>query len=328
MGTISGTVTSSGSAVQGATVAVVDSSTWSVVGTDTSDANGAWAVSGLAGGVARYHALVQYDDGGQFYNAESLPFLTVEWTLTPARTTAQVAGPTASISTGSAIPDSALLRFPFGQRSDSTLEETIANADGTANGLTNVSGDWIDGYAESGDGTDDYGDLGDWSGVNFGQRLVSDWGLILSIKTTASSGNPLGLFTTDTWEFRFTYEAATNLALRISDKGRNGFIQDIELSTSVNDGNKYRIAVGGDGVAASDKVAFVNGTDATSVAQDEGDHDPNNDLNFSRPIYSHAINNGGSVDRNIDCVIDDIIPLGSKPTASVAQDDYDRQPWS
>jgi len=118
MGTISGTVTSSGSAVQGATVAVVDSSTWSVVGTDTSDANGAWAVSGLAGGVERYHALVQYDDGGQFFNAESLPFLTVEWTLSPAVTPAQVAAPTPGISTGSAIPDGLIDSFEDGDISE------------------------------------------------------------------------------------------------------------------------------------------------------------------------------------------------------------------
>jgi len=74
---ISGTVTSSGSAVQGATVYVVDADNNTVAGTDTSASDGSYAVSGLSTGTT-YHAMAQYKDGsGNVYTDYSKPFLVL-----------------------------------------------------------------------------------------------------------------------------------------------------------------------------------------------------------------------------------------------------------
>lgn len=83
MAELSGQVTDAGTSVSGAQVFVVDTNgstnpaDWTVAGGDTTDANGDWSVTGLvADATERYHAVVQYEDGGGFYNAESLPYLS------------------------------------------------------------------------------------------------------------------------------------------------------------------------------------------------------------------------------------------------------------
>jgi len=229
-----------------------------------------------------------------------------------------------------AIPDSALLHFPFGERTDSTLVEELEGADGTANGLTNVSGDWWSGYAEDGDGTDDYGDLSDWSEVSYPSRLTSDWGLALTFQTTDDGVIPFG-----------TQEDSNNQTFRLemgvggTPSGEIGlFVRDASSQNAqvfgtgqtVNDGNIHRLLIGGDGPAASDKVCYLDGSDVTTVYTDEGDHnsfDP-----FVYNIYSHARNLQGSADLFTNITLDNIIPLGSKPTSQVAADDYNAQPWS
>ena len=238
---------------------------------------------------------------------------------------------------GVAIPDSALLHFPFRERSDSTLVEEIGGYDGTANGLTNVSGNWWDGYAEDGDGVDAYGDLGDWTEVNFGERLVGEWGLAFTLETTDDGVEALGTDRSSeenaTWLFVMRIGSGSvpsnKIGLSLEDKENNGNRQVIASSSDVNDGGKYRIMVGGDGSSANNKVMFVNGTDETNIEQDEGDHSSNANSNFDQSIYSHALNNAnGDAINNLDGVIDNVIPLDSKPTDTVAQNDYNSQPWS
>lgn len=227
----------------------------------------------------------------------------------------------------SALPDSALLHFPFKERSNSTLVEELQGADGTANGLTNVSGTYYDNYAEDGDGTNDYGDLGDWSGVNFGQRLVSDWGILLTVETTDTEGTFLGLTDSNSWELRIELFGTDEIpGLYFRDAAGNSNVHHIKGSSVITDGNKYRLAIGGNGNSASDIVLFVNATDETTIQTNQGSHQDVG--NFGRPVYSHAQNNDGSASDYVSATIDNIIPLDSKPTAQVAQDDYDNQPWS
>jgi len=148
MTTLSGKVTLQGSSVQGVPVAVIDTnnsndpSNWSLAGTDVTDVNGDWEVTGLASGATeRYHALVQYDDGSQFYNVESLPYLS---------------------TAGIAIPDSAIARYTFddADTSGTTAIDIWNGNDATINGATTgvagVSDTYDSGEAYSLDGTDDY----------------------------------------------------------------------------------------------------------------------------------------------------------------------------
>jgi len=66
-------------------------------------------VSGLApSAVERYHAVAQYDSGAEFVNFESLPYLSTPADAFAPTTSVNVGTPTASVSVGSAIPDSGL----------------------------------------------------------------------------------------------------------------------------------------------------------------------------------------------------------------------------
>jgi len=234
----------------------------------------------------------------------------------------------------SAIPDAALLHYPFGERSDSTLTESLVGANGTAvNGLVNTSGNWFNSYAEVGDGVDDYGELTDWSEIDFGQRLTGSWGLALTISDYTGSGNAvfLGQADTSTPGFQFhigdenRQTANGNVELTMIDRTGSSNPQVIE-GAAINDGGTYRIMVGGDGPTASDKVMFVNAVDETSIARNDGSQ--TGASNFTVPVTTHARNRSSGVDLETGCVIDNIIPLDSKPTTQDAQEDYDNQPWS
>ena len=231
-----------------------------------------------------------------------------------------------------AIPDSAILHYPFIERSDSTLVEEITDSDGTANGLTNTSGEWREGYAEEGDGTDDYGELTDWSEVNFGDRLTGEWGIAITFQTTEDRCALLGLTDADSWQFAvaigdFGGIPDDTVGVRITDTDGNENDQDIIASGSQNDDEKYRLMVGGDGPEASDKILFLNGNEDTNFGDNDGAHTEAG--NFTTEVFTHARNDGsGSPDFHANAMIDNIIVLDEKPTATVAQDDFNNQPWS
>jgi len=155
MGELSGTVTLDQSAVANAQVAVVDAANstpgnWSVVGGDVTSSDGSWSVSGLEHGTERYHALVQLDDG-QFYNAESLPYLSVDAQFTPGPAALDFTGVTPEI--GFVPPDSVVHRYRF--EGDGT--DSVGDFDGTVEGGSDTftTADPIEGEQSLvGDGTD------------------------------------------------------------------------------------------------------------------------------------------------------------------------------
>ena len=233
-----------------------------------------------------------------------------------------------------AIPDSALLHFPFGERSDSTLVEELEGADGTAVGLTNISGDFRGGFAEDGDGTDDYGDLGDWSVVDFGADLDTTWTVLFTFKTTddevylfgarddvegGATGFQVGLG-------RGTGGVGSGeLEFFISDTNDDRLV--ISTDSAFNDGNKHRGAFVKRGNSASDLEIWIDGSEVSTTTHD--DTGLTTTHNFSGLVASHARGRGdGSVNSPADSVIDNPIPCGSDLTSSEIQDDHERQPWS
>lgn len=165
---LSGQVTDGGTSVSGAQVFVVDTNgsanpaDWTVAGGATTDVNGEWSVIGLASGATeRYHAVVQYEDGGGFYNAKSLPYL----------------------STPFAIPDSGDLQAHYDWTQASG---TSSVADQTSNGH-DLTGSYsgptatINGnQAGEFDGADDYLD------VSFGTTLSQPTHFFIVAQMTAS----------------------------------------------------------------------------------------------------------------------------------------------
>lgn len=73
LGKISGYVLDGEDPVENAIVTLIDSDSDTVVGTATSDYNGYYEFTDLP--YQHYHAIVEYDDGEEQFNAKSLPFL-------------------------------------------------------------------------------------------------------------------------------------------------------------------------------------------------------------------------------------------------------------
>jgi hypothetical protein len=103
---LSGRVPETGTAIENATVAILDTqgtedpNQWSVVASTSTDANGEWSVSGLEpSAVERYHAVAQFDSGSEFVNFESLPYLSTPADAFPATTDINIDTPTASVKT-------------------------------------------------------------------------------------------------------------------------------------------------------------------------------------------------------------------------------------
>jgi hypothetical protein len=246
-----------------------------------------------------------------------------EIVLPNGNTASEVIAPDGSTVFG-AIPDSALYQFPFGERSDSTLVEKLENADGTANGLTNVSGNWYDGYAEESDGTDDYGDLGTWG--DFATYLDTSATVLLTVQTT-DTGVFLGKTQNNISRLELGVSGSGGIVFDIRDN--NGDTVAIETDESHNDGSKKRVGMVQRGDSVSDMEIWINGSEEPTSVKTEGTSSLVSDDSWTTSIYSHAQNvDGNDVRDRITATMDKIIPCTSDLTSQEIQDDYNAQPWT
>lgn len=224
-----------------------------------------------------------------------------------------------------AIPASAILHYPYVERTNSTVTERLEGLDGTANGTTNVSGNYRDGYAEDGS-AGDYIELTNWSTVNFGSKITSNWGIAFTFQTTSDPSSALGVYNGN-WDFVIGINIgntnAGKMNIRIRDRNGNDNINHIAGDVVVNDGNLHRAFFGMDGPSPEDCVVYIDGVDETVITRNEGSHNQSDD--FSASVYANA-DNGLIYDNPI--LVDNIIVTSQKPTSTVAQDDYNKQPWS
>ena len=238
------------------------------------------------------------------------------------------------------IPDSAIYHYPFPDRSDDTLVEQLQGENGTAVGLTNTSGDWWEGFAEAGDGTDDYGDL--TTLPLFSDPLVSDhttdfW-VAMTVKTTVDSGDLTGARHSasndghTSW-FRFGVGVATDdgkpiLLLRGADG--DDVDEDIRVAAdqTVNDGNKHRIVLNKIGNDGNDWEWYIDGSSVSTIIERNDGIDDFGD--WTRDFYTHAYNDRGSDANHFDGTIDNIFfgEPGNTLSSQEVTDDYNAQPWT
>lgn len=139
---LSGRVPETGTAISGATVAIIDTqgtddtTQWSIVASDTTDANGEWSVSGLEpSAVERYHAVAQFDSGVEFVNFESLPFLSTPADAFAPTTPVNVGTPTAEVgipaffdvtitNTNTPVVEGDILTVDFSANNTGTFQDT------------------------------------------------------------------------------------------------------------------------------------------------------------------------------------------------------------
>jgi len=139
---LSGRVPETGTAISGATVAIIDTqgtddtTQWSIVASDTTDANGEWSVSGLEpSAVERYHAVAQFDSGVEFVNFESLPYLSTPADAFAPTTPVNVGTPTAEVgipaffdvtitNTNTPVDEGDILTVDFNANNTGTFQDT------------------------------------------------------------------------------------------------------------------------------------------------------------------------------------------------------------
>jgi hypothetical protein len=229
-----------------------------------------------------------------------------------------------------AIPDSALLHYPMLSRGGNTIDEQLENADGTANGTTNVQnqGKWWEDYAESGDGTDDYIATTDWSGVSFDSK--SDWYIAFTIQGSGWSSGDTYLGQSDLATNGLLIQTGSsgttgNVYVRVQDGGNNTLAAYTD--ETVDDGNPHRIIVDKTADDAGDIQIYIDDSAATMNTGANQAFSTSN-WSFQYAVYFLAENNQGADETNIDAIIDNVIVGEGSLTSQERTDDYNRQPWS
>jgi hypothetical protein len=229
-----------------------------------------------------------------------------------------------------AIPDSEanqklIHRWYLSEDTDPFIDQ-IGSADGTNNGTTQVTGDWVDGAARDGDGTDDYIDT--TSLGSFGSNMDTNFAIGLSLQSTGSGrmigvGNAFAKDDTRLLVALGDFLTAGALGVFIRDGG--GDVLSVETSTAgFDDGSEYRFIINKTGNNAGDIELWVNQTErTTTIDQDQAFSNP---TNFDKSVSLFAEhNNDGTFGNYMDTVLDDICIFDSSLTHSEIQS-Y-QNPW-
>jgi len=342
---LSGQVTLSESPVQGVPVAVIDTNNsedptnWSIVATDVTDANGDWQVTGLSqNAVERYHALVQYDDGSQLYNVESLPYLSTDAYLSASVQTWEWDGPTATISTPDLIPDSAIHRWILDDVNGSMLDSigslTLNNEN---SGIASIAGSGIYQGDSAGDGdgsnraiTSDSDGLG-----GFGSTTDTDFAIAFTVDdyspSSAQNAMIMGIDQApETLQLNVGNTNTGDLNFVLTDSSGNVLAAETD-SGHIADANIHRVIINKVANTGSGAIEFYVADDADSsysqvaatVYTDQGFSNPSD---FSIGFALFGRNTTYDDFRPVDMVLDDVIIYDDSLTSSERQGDLDLQP--
>ena len=230
------------------------------------------------------------------------------------------------------IPDSAVLHYPMIDRSNNTIIETLEGADGTAQGTTNVSNNWHEGYAEDGDGNEDYIELTNWSVVDFGSSLTSNWSILITTET--SNGNDVWIMGNDSGPddmlFRLTigHKNAGEGELSYDMRDENGNILEVSTNNRFDDGDKHRIVWNKTGNNADDLEIWVDGSKQDVSIHEDEDFSTVSNFNDFVALMSRNTDTGIADDgRNFEGVLDNLIVCNDSLDSSEISDDYQDQPW-
>lgn len=207
------------------------------------------------------------------------------------------------------------------------VRDVVGGQDGQINGATwSANENYLDGQYLSGDGTDDYVKTGKLN--NFGSNMSSNFSIAFTWETSDIS-YPVGVINnSDGTRLEIRSGASTvpddKVGLLIGDSSGN-LEQAHNSTTSVVDGNRYRIVLNKTGSSASDFEFWINGSnDGTTVLNSNG---LGTITNFDSDFAFFARNNGGTIDGYTNIVLDNIIVMEDSLTQKEIKEDYHAQPW-
>jgi len=298
--------------------------------TNTGDETGTQTVTLDIGGVG------QVDSQGVPLTGGQSSTTTLSWSVPSSQTeqdyqaTVSSADDTASqtVTVASAtVPSSAIHRWKLDDVATGTATDSIGSADGTVNGVSNVSGTYQGGSAGDGDGTDDFIDVGTLG--SFGSGLNSGGAIGLTVKFTDTSNfiSPLGSSGADDFEGVTIFSnsfASSNGRLELQLRDDTGDDAVVTTTTGVADGNKHRVLFNINDPSANDVDVHTDAVAGTNTIR--GDGPTMGDLTETMLLF--ARNRDTGEDSYWPGVVDDVILYDSALSSSEIQDDYNIQPWS
>jgi len=209
------------------------------------------------------------------------------------------------------VPSSVIHRWKLDDVGTATATDSIGSADGTVNGVSNVSGTYIGGSAGDFDGTDDKIDTPATAPLGSMTILAT-----IDFNTDMSSGEQINGFNSS------NFGTGTRI-LRIADGATNqinaifrndsGNFESVghtvsqgryRLAAVLDESNELRLAVEGSVVATTPAGSYQTPQSAHSLGYDR--------------------KNG----RHFDGILDECMIANEAYTATQLTDDYNRQPWS
>jgi len=232
-----------------------------------------------------------------------------------------------------ATPGSALYQYQLVERSNSTIIEQLTGANATAVGVTNVSGSWTAGYAESGDGVDDRiefpSELGTWleSSQNkwFAVTVQADPANLESFNTL------FGFSDTDQNpnEDYFVDDPDGDGTINWRVAGSDGSVDQVVSDNPVLDGTKKRLVFQRAGPDANSMEIYANATQISTTVDSAQGFNGSFDSTQINP-FGLSRNDSRTFAKQMQATVDNWIfgQQGTTLTASEIADDYQNQPWS
>ena len=235
--------------------------------------------------------------------------------------------------TVSAIPDAAVYRWTLDDVSSGTVTDSIRNADGTVNGVTSVSGNYQGGSAGQGDGSsadivipaadvDSDGAVFN-AGISIGFTID---GYSAPSHKEAAFGSLTDVTQQEGILCQFNRSTPGDIVFARGDGSTGTYV--VSQSAVVTNISKYRIFVGiGSGGSGSDVRLFADSSELSTTTTYSGT--ASNFTGFTDDLRLFATTDEtGSGDSYANAIIDDVIFYAAEPTPTLAQSDYDLQPWT
>jgi len=229
---------------------------------------------------------------------------------------------------GSDIPDSEANqklahRWLLDSVSDGTAEDSEGSADGTVNGVSQVSGDWAGGSAGDGDGVDDnidsIGQLTGWT-----DSLASGGAIAYSFNATTTGDTVFGA--EDSQIARIETGLDSGGEIRWQIRSETGQTYRILTDGTFNDGNEHRVVVTYDGGGLGDGLnIWVDQTDVPATYEVQ-QQPASFDGTFLEDFTIFSNNEQGTVNQYFGGIVDDVCLFSDLPTSSEIQS-Y-QNPWS
>jgi len=228
----------------------------------------------------------------------------------------------------SAIPDSAVRQWPLPNRSDTTVVEQLVGDNGSTVGdpINTADSSFYDGYYEDTDGRGDALDLpiSEW----LSQLQSKEMGFAFTVRLAdgaISNGETLmgNLENADYYIWVDEGDSAGAIRLFIRENNNDA---SVSMTTAIDDGSKKRVFWIISTDDANNWEGYINNSSESLNVNNNNINDLSN-ISFSNDIPFGARKGDGSIEREVNADLDNII-LYNNPDRSTVQEDYDLQPWT